>query len=384
MPHLRELERLEIELSSHFEQKEKAYVRVLALYALGMAITMHCGQTMIVELWHQLLNIKHNTLRQRLREFTYEKARKRGSQRLELDVKTCFAPLLRWILSKFAADQRQLVLAFDVTYLGGRFRILSVSVVVAGCGIPVAWQVQRPNEKGEWNAIWRRLLERLQPAIPDTWQVYVLCDAGLYSRTMYRYITQHLKWHPYLRMSTAQGHCRHANGQWFPLKQLASKGMQPIAYTDLVCFKATPLTGVTVLVEWDATYDEPCVVVTDLPPAQTSFVTYHLRYWIEAGFKDLKRGGLHWEQTKMTCPRRVERLWLVMSVALCYLMSQALAASDPIPDIGASLRRPRRLSLPKLGWIQLLVRLITNSPANAEKVFVYDPHHLPPLLNTYP
>ena len=31
--------------------------------------------------------------------------------------------------------------------------------------------------------------------------------------------------------------------------------------------------------------------------------------WIECGFKDSKRGGWHWEQTKRLAPARAERLW---------------------------------------------------------------------------
>jgi len=40
---------------------------------------------------------------------------------------TCFAPLLRWIVSRWSSPQ--MVLALDVTYLGSRFMICSVSVV---------------------------------------------------------------------------------------------------------------------------------------------------------------------------------------------------------------------------------------------------------------
>jgi hypothetical protein len=48
---------------------------------------------------------------------------------------------------------------------------------------------------------------------------------------------------------------------------------------------------------------------------------YGLRSWIECGFKDAKRGGWHWEQTKMSDPRRAERLWLAMALATLWVVS---------------------------------------------------------------
>ncbi|WP_369128100.1 hypothetical protein [Herpetosiphon llansteffanensis] len=40
-----------------------------------------------------------------------------------------------------------------------------------------------------------------------------------------------------------------------------------------------------------------------------------MRGWIEQGFKDLKRGGWHWEQTNMTGPDRIACWWVVLAVA---------------------------------------------------------------------
>jgi len=51
----------------------------------------------------------------------------------------------------------------------------------------------------------------------------------------------------------------------------------------------------TLLARWDAAYKEP---LTDLPPQQADVAWYGLRAWIACGYKDAKRGGWHWEQTK--------------------------------------------------------------------------------------
>ena len=95
----------------------KCLVYILSLYVFGMVIVKHCGQTQIATFLSGLLGYKFGTIKQRLREFTYEAERKQGRNRQEVDVSTCFAPLLQWVLSKFRGENRQLVLAIDATYL---------------------------------------------------------------------------------------------------------------------------------------------------------------------------------------------------------------------------------------------------------------------------
>ena len=63
------------------------------------------------------------------------------------------------------------------------------------------------------------------------------------------------------------------------------------------------------------------LIVTDLAPEQATAVWYGMRSWIEGGFKDTKRGGWHWHQTKMTDPERAERLWLAIAVATLWVVS---------------------------------------------------------------
>lgn len=53
--------------------------------------------------------------------------------------------------------------------------------------------------------------------------------------------------------------------------------------------------------------------------------------WIECLFKDIKRGGFAWHQTKMTDPQTAERLWLAIAVATLYLVSIGGQAEANLP-----------------------------------------------------
>jgi hypothetical protein len=75
-----------------------------------------------------------------------------------------------------------MVLVLDATTLGERWTILSISVVIRSCAIPVAWKVLGGHEKGSWRPHWEGLLKHLDGCIPTDWQVLVMADRGLYAR----------------------------------------------------------------------------------------------------------------------------------------------------------------------------------------------------------
>lgn len=52
---------------------------------------------------------------------------------------SCFAPLLRWIVTCWAPGEQRLALALDASTLSDRFTVLCISVVYRGCALPVAW-----------------------------------------------------------------------------------------------------------------------------------------------------------------------------------------------------------------------------------------------------
>src|SRR5205085_2535639 len=112
--------------------------------------------------------------------------------------------------------------------------------------------------------------------------------------------------------------------------------------------------------------------LTDLPPEVAQVAWYGMRSWIEGGFKDLKRGGWQWRQTKMTDPDRAARLWLAIAVATLWVVSvggeaeATLPASslDALPALHVARQRAQRrtrlrlLSCFRRGVLTILVALI--------------------------
>src|SRR5438034_7253971 len=92
-------------LATHLPHLSKPQARVLALWSYGMLLARSCALSSVVLVLSALLGNKPDALRQRLREFYYDAADKAGDKRQEIEVTTCFAPLLAWVFSWWQADQ---------------------------------------------------------------------------------------------------------------------------------------------------------------------------------------------------------------------------------------------------------------------------------------
>src|SRR5438876_11254515 len=83
----------------------KPQATVLSLWSLGMVLARSCALTAVSAIVAAVEGRKENTIRQRLREWYYEAPAKQGTQRQALQVETCFAPLLGWIVSGWQGTQ---------------------------------------------------------------------------------------------------------------------------------------------------------------------------------------------------------------------------------------------------------------------------------------
>ena len=361
-------------VSTQLPHLSRPQATVLAAWSYGIVLAQCCGLTTVAAFLAALLEERENTVRERLREWYRDAADKRGARRQELDVGSCLAPLLRWVLAWWAADERRLALALDATSLGDRFVVLAISVAYRGCAVPVAWHVLPANRPGAWRPHWERLLASLAAGVPADWQVLVLADRGLYARWLFTAIQQQ-GWHPFLRINLG-GLVRPAGTDAFvPLRTLVARGG---AWCGAVTCFASPQCQVacTLLARWGEGHRDPWLVLTDLAPSQAEVAWYGLRGWIEQGFKDLKRGGWQWQHTRMGDPARVARLWLALAVATLWAVSvggevdATLPASswELLPAAHIARRRgrhrppPRLLSCFRRGVLRILAALLRGEP----------------------
>jgi hypothetical protein len=365
------------EVSTAFPHLSKPQVWGLVLWSVGIALSGTAGIAQISALLALVLEQKEQTMFQRLREWYLDAKHKSGKKRRELDVTSCFGPFLRWIVRLWEPTNREMVLVLDATSLGERWTILSICVVIRNCAIPVAWKVLGGHEKGSWRPHWEGLLKHLQGCIPADWQVLVMADRGLYARWLFQGIVE-CGWHPFLRINL--GVKARALGEetfdwisrWVPTPGTSWKGR-------VECFagKASRLLC-TLVMHWEAGYEDPWAVLTDLAPEQAEVSWYGMRTWVETGYKDFKRGLWGWHHSKMQDARRVERLWLAMAVAQVWTVSVGCQeerkqeqehAGTSLPAMHVARRRrkrpanqlpERRLSCVVRGRLTLVAALFTS------------------------
>ena len=352
-------------VSTNLPHLSMPQARLLAWWSYGIAFTRSCGRGTVATFLALLLDLKLANVEQRLYEWCKDAPDKAGHKRQDLDVSTCFVPLLRWIVRLWSGTQ--LALTIDASSLGDRFVVLAVSVVYRGCAIPVAWTILPAGQKRAWRREWLRLLRLLRPAIPADWTVLVLADRGLYARWLFGRIVR-LGWHPFLRIN--QG-CKfrptgHAKFCW--LREVCGQVGQRWRGRGTAFSTAECHLDCTLVAWWGDGHKEPWYILTDLPPEGCDAQWYGLRSWCEQGFKCTKRGGWQWQQTQMSDPARAARLWVAMAVATLWVISvgsdmEVEGASDGVemPDLQELLgvggaTQPRRTRLFRLGWLWLLVR----------------------------
>ena len=362
----------EREVSTALPVLTPAQARVLAAWSFGMLVTQSCGLTTVAVFLARLRGRRYDAQRQQLRDWYYDVPDKRGHQRRSVDVAACFAPLLRWVLAAWPRGEKRLALALDATTLGQRFTVLAISVVYSGCAIPVAWAVVPTTATGPWRPHWEALLGRLDGVVPEDWLVVVLADRGLYARWLYQAI-QRQGWHPFLRINQQGQYCPVDSTRFRPLATAVRRGAGDWTggWSGVVaCFASSSCRlTCTLVAQWTEPHRDPWLIVTDLPPEVAQVAWYGMRAWIECGFKDCKRGGWGWHQTKMRDPARASRVWLVMAVATFAVVRAGGAAQsglaavrgEVLPDL-APVRprctRPRLLSCFRQGVVRILAALV--------------------------
>lgn len=349
-------------------QLSKPQAWVLALWSFGMVIAGSCGITSVTRTISELTEQKESNVRQRLREWNRSRDDKTGKRRQELLVEQSFAPLLQWVLSWWAPGERRLMLAMDATTLGDRYVVLAISVVYRACAIPVAWRVYAFEGQSSWKPAWLALFAYFEQVIPADWTVLVLSDRGLYAQWLFLAI-QKLGWHPFLRINGNAHYCPRDANTFRPVRQLANR--HGCEWTGrVVIFKQRSL-DCTLLVRWVAGYKDPWLILTDLPPDQANIAWYGCRAWIECGFRQTKRAGWQWHQTRMTDPDRAARHWLTIAVATLWVVSvggqaeaeRSAATLDPLEHAPKSQpAQPRLLSCFRQGILKIRTALIKQNP----------------------
>ena len=265
-------------------------------------------------------------------------------------VPTLWRPLLPGLLAGLGL--RDVLFVFDPTPYRDCATLLCLGVVCRGRVLPVAWRAM-PQQRA-WperlETILEAMLTEVAAALPPGTTATLLGDRGLVGPALLD-AAQRVGWHVVRRLRASAG-----EATWVRLgdgteQRLAALPIGPGQRWDApaAIFKAAGWRQGALTIRWDATAKEPWVLFSDRPGGAARVHEYRRRATAEATYQDAKGRGFALEQSKVVAVERLERLLLVLHLALWWAFGLGLQAIRNGTRRHFDRRDRRDLSVVRLG-----------------------------------
>jgi hypothetical protein len=271
----------------------------------------------------------------------------RWLQNERINAEVYFLPFARELLVNLA--ERTLVLAIDGSEVGRGCMTLMVSVLYGKRALPIAWIVV-PGNKGHLPEDMHILLvEQVQAIVPGEADVIFLGD-GEFDGVVLQAVIAACGWDYVCRTAKNIQLCE--AGFWFTFDDLGVTSGHCVSIPD-VQFTQHAYGPVLAIAWWDAAYEDPIYLVTNLELAEEACAWYRKRFRIETFFSDQKTRGFHLNKSHLADPQRLARLMLAACLAYIWIIFLGVIAKRD--DWVAIIHRTDRcdLSLFQLGLVLL-------------------------------
>ncbi|CAA9330372.1 MAG: Transposase [uncultured Chloroflexia bacterium] len=231
-----------------------------------------------------------------------------------------FLPVAQALLENLA--HQPLLLAIDGSVVGRGCIALMVSVIYHGRALPLAWVVVK-GKKGHFpQAMHCALLEQLQPLMPPTAEVIVLGD-GEFDGTDLQALIRDFGWQYVCR--TAPNLLMTVYGTERLIGAMAPTRGELLAVRP-AWMTAARYGPVSLLAIWEAAYDEPIYLVTNMLDLAAALAAYRKRAQIETFFSDQKSRGFQIHKSHLSDPTRLTRLLIASCLAYLWLVYLGVCA----------------------------------------------------------
>ena len=303
-------------LSEALPRLRKTVVKKLAL-AVGAMLE---GQTPNTVELANLLPL--DTERQDMREQWLRRLLKNP----RLESSTLLEPFARAELAEAARHGQTVILSLDQTDLGNRMAVLMVAVRVGDRSLPLAWWV----EAGAANIGFvgqQVVLEQVRVWLPVGTAVLLLADRFYPSAELFDWLHRH-GWRYRLRL---KGNLSVDTGHREATTSALAEGVTERYLPNVRLFTSGVATNLGILHE--AGHKEPWIIAMDCQPTKATVLDYGARWAIEPTFSDFKSRGFELEASRLEHPDRLERLLLIMTLAMywCVRVGRDEALHHPTP-----------------------------------------------------
>lgn len=254
-------------------------------------------------------------------------------------VSEVMAPFAREVLARSAAGGQTVILMIDQSKVNDEHQMLMVSLRVGGRALPLAWHMKKTQGAIGFSEQ-KSVLETVAKLLPEGAAVMLMGDRFYGSPALIEWCrSQGFGW----RLRCKQDLLVFGkDGSETTLGECFERGEYTL--TDIGLTEKRARTNIAMLHEEG--HAEPWIIALSEAPTPWRAHDYGLRWGIEAMFSDYKTRGFNLEDTQIERTDRLNRLVLVLSLALYWAVSTGMwdAMQNKVP----AEKKPRRRNVKTL------------------------------------
>jgi len=294
-------------LRQHCPVRDQRHLVLLAWMVTGLLLS----ETVCFDRWKTRLPLAHCLAA------SWQRRCGRWLANVRIDVEALYGPLILWAIQQWQNPGHTLHLALDTTMLWNRFCVVVVSVVAHGRAIPLLWQTLEHPSASVSASVSIALLEKAEQLLSGFGAITLLADRAFPCDELLSWFRGRSRWSYVMRLrgdteihGTAaplgcqvrklqlrRGQCRGFRGV-----RLWADGSQSV---NLVIVHPTGLP-----------VEEPWYLISNRAPDLDLVWSYEKRFCCEQLFRDQKSGVFHLAGSGLRDPQRIDRLLLVVAIAV--------------------------------------------------------------------
>ena len=214
------------------------------------------------------------------------------------------------------------ILMLDQSKISDGFECLMVSLKTGERAIPVSWRVIETKGAIGWS-IQETLLLSVLDMIPAGASILLAADRFYGTAALVEFCQQH-NWQYRIRL---KGNLifQEARGELTPSEAVK---MKMTSLIDARFNNKQVTTNIGILWEKENGHKEPWFIAMECNPSKYRTLDYSMRWGIECMFSDFKSRGFSITKTHLKHTDRIERLILVLTIALYWAVSTGMKPRD--------------------------------------------------------
>lgn len=242
------------------------------------------------------------------------------------NVDATIKPYALEVIERLSARGATIILQMDQSHINDVNEVLMLSVRLRKRALPVAWRV-RSTQGNIGIGVQKELLEGVKAWLPEGTSILLAADRFYGTAALIDWC-QKAGWSYRIRMK-GNLTLNHEGGE-LTTSEVVTRLPQGVLGAEL--YDSGVTTNIGVLHEKG--HKEPWIIAMDAKPSRYTILDYGMRWGIENMFSDFKSRGFGLMQSHIQIPERLDRLILVMSIALYWAVSCGAVAEQEAANSG--------------------------------------------------